>query len=55
MKELDGLAIICGLVLLFLVGLLWYVKPSPALWLLGSAAWACVTYPAFMWYITRRG
>lgn len=55
MRGIDWLAITCGLVLLFLVGLLWYVKPTPVLWLLGSVAWACVTFPAFMWYITQRG
>jgi len=53
MRVIDWLAITSGLALLFLVGLLWYVKPGPALWLLGSVAWACVIYPAFFWYVTR--
>lgn len=55
MRGIDGLAIIGGVVLFGLVGLLWYVRPSPAMWLLVSVAWAGVAYAAFMWYITRRG
>jgi len=49
----DILAVLCGAVLFALVALLWYVRLSPVLWLLGSFAWAAVAYPAFMYYVTR--
>ncbi len=55
MRGLDWLAAIVGLLLFLLVGLLWFVKPSPVMWLAGSFAWACVAYPAFFWYVTREG
>jgi hypothetical protein len=49
----DVAAILVGAVLFVLVALLWYVRPSPALWLVGSLLWAGVAYPLFFWYITR--
>ena len=54
MRGMDWLAVIIGVLLFALDGLLWYVRPSDAMWLLGSVAWGCITYPAFMWYVTRR-
>ncbi len=53
MKGRDLLAIFCGAVLFALVALLWYVRPSSELWLLGSLAWAAIAYAAFMYYVTR--
>jgi len=53
MRDIDRLAIIVGILLFGLVGLLWYARSSPGLWLLGSVVWACVSYAAFMWYVTR--
>jgi hypothetical protein len=53
MKPLDLLATVVGILLFGLVALLWYARPGPGLWLLGSVAWAAVTYPAFMYYVTR--
>ena len=55
MRGIDLFAVVIGIALFGLIGLLWYVRPSAGMWLLGSLAWAGVTYPAFMWYITRRG
>lgn len=46
-------AILAGVVLFIAVALLWYVRPSPVLWLLGSLFRAGVTYPLFFWYVTR--
>jgi hypothetical protein len=53
MRGLDLLAILLGILLFGLIGSLWYLRPGSVLWLLGSLAWACVSYPAFMWYVTR--
>jgi hypothetical protein len=34
-------------------GLLWYVRPSPTLWLLGSAVLGIIFFSAFLWYLIR--
>ena len=45
---------ILGAVLWFVLnGLLWYSRPSPMLWLLGSAVLGVVFFAAFLWYVTR--
>jgi hypothetical protein len=33
--------------------LLWYARPSPTTWLLGSAELGIVYFAAFLWYVTR--
>jgi len=37
----------------FLIGTLWYIKPSDAIWLLGSLALGAVWSTGFLWYVTR--
>jgi hypothetical protein len=45
---------ILGCVLWFaLNGLLWYARPSPIMWLLGSAVLGIVFFSAFLWYLIR--
>lgn len=34
-------------------GLLWYARPSPMLWLLGSALLGVIFFAAFLWHVTR--
>jgi hypothetical protein len=49
----DVLAIIVAAAWFALNGLLWYAKPSPTLWLLGSIVLGVVFFAAFLWYVTR--
>jgi hypothetical protein len=34
-------------------GLLWYARPSPIAWLLGSAVLGIVFFSAFLWYLIQ--
>jgi hypothetical protein len=46
---------IIGIVIWFgLIGLLWYVRPSDLLWLLGSAIWGVIFFAVFFFYLLWR-
>ena len=36
------------------IGLLWFVRPSDVLWLLGSAVLGVVFFGGFLWYLIAR-
>jgi hypothetical protein len=51
---MGQLVAVLGCILWFaLNGLLWYARPSPITWLLGSAVLGIVFFSAFFWYVTR--
>lgn len=35
-------------------GLLWYARPSEALWLTGSASLGIIYFAGFLWYLALR-
>jgi hypothetical protein len=49
----QPLAILSCVLWFALNGLLWYARPSPTTWLLGSAVLGIVFFAAFFWYVTR--
>jgi hypothetical protein len=45
---------VLGCVLWFILnGLLWYARPPPTTWLLGSAVLGIVFFAAFLWFLIR--
>jgi cyanate permease len=53
-RQMRQLVAVLGCILWFaLNGLLWYARPSPITWLLGSAVLGIVFFAAFFWYVTR--
>jgi hypothetical protein len=48
------IAMTIGTIVWFVVvGLLWYVRPGEAMWLVGSLLLGAVWCTAFAWYVTR--
>jgi hypothetical protein len=53
-RQMGQLVAVLGCILWFaLNGLLWYARPSPIIWLLGSAALGIVFFSTFLWYLIR--
>lgn len=49
------IAMVLGTIVWFvLVGLLWYMRPGEAAWLIGSLLLGVVWFTGFAWYVTRR-
>lgn len=46
-------ATIAIIVWFFLIGLLWYAKPSGEIWLIGSVALGAIWFYGFFWYVTN--
>jgi hypothetical protein len=53
MRRMHVLMGLGTLVWIGLIALLWYVRPSEALWLLGSLALGAAYFVAFFFYVTR--
>ena len=47
------LMIVATIVWFVLIGLLWYLRPSDVIWLVGSLALGVVYFVGFLWYVTR--
>jgi hypothetical protein len=47
------LMIVAIVVWFALVGLLWYMRPSDVMWLVGSLVLGAVNFSGFLWYVTR--
>ena len=53
-RQMGQLVAVLGCILWFaLNGFLWYARPSPIAWLLGSALLGIVFFAAFFWYLAR--
>jgi uncharacterized membrane protein len=51
---MKNLLAVLGCILWFVLnGLLWYARPSPTAWLLGSVLLGIAFFTAFLWYVTR--
>lgn len=47
--------LVITLVFFLLSGTLWYLRPNPHVWLLGSVGLGVGWGTAFMWLVTRQG
>jgi hypothetical protein len=53
-RQMGHLIAVLGYILWFVLnGLLWYARPSPITWLLGSAVLGIVFFSTFLWYLIR--
>jgi hypothetical protein len=50
---IHAVAIIANVVWFFIVGLLWYAKPSGDIWLIGSLALGAIWSWGFLRYVTH--